>query len=112
MSTNYYLRPVGACETKCSNWVHLGKSSGGWGFSFRAYPDADSAPGAVTWPVTDFASWLKLLKLGEIYDEYGQPVTDQELLSLIVSKRGGKNTCYRNDFLDEDGNRFCPEYFS
>jgi hypothetical protein len=116
MSTNYYVRPEDACPVQCDRWVHLGKSSIGWAFTFRAYPDGGSefgmAPSAVTWPVTDFASWLRLLGLGEIYDEYGQPVARDDLLANIEAKRGGRVTLARDDYLDEGGNRFVPEYFS
>ncbi|HEV2451629.1 MAG TPA: hypothetical protein VGS62_06865 [Streptosporangiaceae bacterium] len=113
MGTNYYVRPTGACETRCSNWVHLGKSSIGWAFTFRAYPNPDwQGPDAVTWPVTDFASWRRLLDLGLIYDEYGQPQLLEDFLKFIETKRGELNTLHGDDFLDDAGNRFCSAEFS
>src|SRR5579872_2142966 len=113
MGTNYYVRPEGACEKQCSGWVHLGLSSIGWAFTFRAYPEPEwDGPGAVTWPVTDFASWLKLLDLGGIYDEYGQMVRREDLLELIRSKRSGRNDLNRGEHLDADGNRFVRGEFS
>jgi hypothetical protein len=110
--TNFYLRPTGACESQCSNWVHLGKSSIGWTFTFRAYPDPDTAPPAVTWPVTDFASWRQLLDLGGVFDEYGRHVVLADLLALIETQRGGLDDTYGSDFRDEAGNRFVPVEFS
>jgi hypothetical protein len=115
MSTNYYLRPKDACPTQCSNWIHLGSSSHGWVFTFRAYPkrpDWDDDPASPAPVVTDFTSWLAQLKLGEIYDEYGTPITADDLVKLIVHKRGGRNDLSRNDYHDADGNHFVPEEFS
>ncbi len=66
----------------------------------------------MTWPVTDYASWNRLLSLGAIFDEYGKPWTAEDLLAKIEGKRGGVNTLYGDDFLDEDGNRFCSAEFS
>jgi hypothetical protein len=105
MGTNYYLRPKGACATQCSNWPHLGKSSVGWDFSFRAYPDADP-------PVTGFASWKRQLEQGEVYDEYGRLQDTTEFLAFVESKRGGLSELHRSDYHDEAGNRFTPEEFS
>jgi hypothetical protein len=115
MSTNYYLRPHGACPAQCSNWIHLGSSSLGWAFTFRAYPKRaawDDDPASPILVVTDYASWLAQLKLGEIYDEYGKPVTADDLVALIVHKRGGRKDLSRSDYLDDGGNHFVPEEFS
>ena len=121
MGTNYYVRTPPSCGGKCATHchgeeIHLGKSSAGWAFSFRAYPDPDPefGPEPVTWPVKDFASWLRLLDLGPVYDEYSREVTREELLERIECKRGGLNTSYPElrDFLDDAGNRFIPREFS
>lgn len=116
MSTNFYVRPEGACPTRCDRWVHLGLSASGWAFQFRAYPEGGgkhgSAPDPVTWPVTDFASWLKLLDLGEVFNEYGDEYTKEDLLHRVEGTRRGRNDLARNDYLDKDGNRFVPEAFS
>jgi hypothetical protein len=116
MSANFYVRPEGACCDQCSRWVHLGKSSAGWAFTFRAYPDGGSktstAPSVVTWPVLDYESWLKLLDLGTIYNEYGGEYTREDLLDRIKGTRRGRNDLARSDYLDKDGHRFVPEEFS
>lgn len=106
MGTNYYLRhePCEHCG-RSDEEIHLGKSSLGWTFSFRAYPDADP-------PVIDFASWRKQLETGTIWDEYGQQATPEDLAVLIEQKRSGRDDLYRDDFRDEDGNRFIPGEFS
>lgn len=121
MGTNYYVHVPPACGGTCGihckdEKIHLGKSSAGWAFAFRAYPDPDPAygPEAVTWPVKDYASWLKLLDLGSICDEYRQPVARDDLLALIENKRGGLNdhAAVFGEYLDPSGNRFIPREFS
>ena len=117
MGTNYYVRTEPSCGGKCEQHcrggeIHLGKSSMGWAFTFRAYPEPEPAPPAVTWPVNDYASWTRLLSLGAVFDEYGRPVAAGDLLEKIEGKRGGMNTLYGGDFLDADGNRFCSAEFS
>jgi hypothetical protein len=93
--------------------VHLGVSSIGWAFTFRAYLDPLDSPAAVTWLVNDYASWLRLLDLGEIRDEYGQAWTREDLLARVAAKRGGLNALSPelHDFLDDGGNRFVPLEF-
>lgn len=116
MGTNYYVH-TGPCETPCAHCkapeaIHLGKSSGGWSFTFRAYPVWDGADRSEIGPVvSDYASWLKLLDLGEIRDEYDRAVSRDELLSLIEGKRDGLSTLYGHDFIDSAGHRFCSSDF-
>ena len=112
MGTNYFLHKPPSCGGVCAEHchgeeIHLGKSSAGWSFTFQAFPDTGP-------PVMDFASWKAQLDgPGEIRDEYGQPVTAQELLDTVESKRGGRSTLYPpHDFLDADGNRFLKGDFS
>jgi hypothetical protein len=87
MGTNYYVRTPG-CDNACdhcaeSRLIHLGKTSGGWRFSFQADP---------TWPRDRaFTEWQRLAGSGPIEDEYGLTVTLPELLDLIDQKRGGRS---------------------
>ena len=119
MGTNYYLR-VGECKNPCEHCratelIHLGKSSAGWTFSFRAYPEpGDIGHGefGIAGIVDDFASWRKLLDFGEVEDEYGKPVTKDELLAKVESKRGGRDNLYGSDFRDGGGHRFTSVEFS
>jgi hypothetical protein len=93
MGTNYYVRPPqGSAHCKhCGHdqEIHLGKSSGGWRFLHRAYRDPRIAPGDVEWPVIDRASWMELLDLGPIFDEYGREHDRVHLLALIDSMQVG-----------------------
>jgi len=106
MGTNYFVRPHCSLDA-----IHLGKSSGGWSFTFRAYPEDSYRPPGVPHAVIDFASWCKLLDLGPIADEYGSAVAKADLLELIENKRGGRSSMYGSDFLDADGNRFVAVEF-
>ena len=50
---------------------------------------------------------------GEIYDEYGKPVTAAEMIGWVEGKRGGRNDVEPgHGYLDADGNRFIAEWFS
>lgn len=83
MGTNYYVRTP-ACANACehcaqSELVHLGKTSAGWRFGFQARPD---------WPPTEaYDRWLTLATSGPIEDEYGRPLTIDELLAMIEERR-------------------------
>ena len=67
----------------------------------------------MTWPVNDYASWHRLLALGEISDEYGKPWTAEDLLVKIEGKRGGRHHGPASlAFHDADGNDFIPQEFS
>jgi len=117
MGTNFYVRTPpscgGKCETHChGEEIHLGKSSAGWAFTFRAYPDPAYAPEMVTWEVKDFEAWHRLLTLGAVFDEYGKPWTAEELLVKIEGKRGGHSELYGDAFYDDAGNAFYPGEFS
>lgn len=121
MGTNYYVDTAPSCGGKCTQHcrgeeIHLGKSSAGWAFTFRGYPEAPAqtgGPACVTWPVDDYASWHRLLSLGEILDEYGKPWTAEDLLVKIEGKRGGRHHGPGSlAFQDGDGNDFIPREFS
>ena len=70
---------------------HLGKSSAGWTFHFRAYGTDGIPPVGLDFPVVDFESWKELASLGAIRDEYGLRCSLDELLELIESKKPGRN---------------------
>jgi hypothetical protein len=117
MGTNYYVHTGPSCGGKCEQHcrgeeIHLGKSSVGWAFTFRAYPPGEHAAGMPPFAVVDYASWERLLWLGEIRSEYGAPILREELIALVNGKRGQRNDLYGDNFLDPDGNRFIPGEFS
>lgn len=126
MGTNFYVRPP-QCEHPCEHCgkaseIHLGKSSGGWVFLHRGYRNEWDQPSGLDFPVTDRASWLKLLDLGPIYDEYGQLQGRDEFLSFIESTqdsirrnsaRGRDLGAYPSDRDWVDGGyEFCDAEFS
>lgn len=108
MGTNYYHRK-NICP-KCGRYdeEHIGKSSCGWQFSFHG-----------TNEIRSYKDWMIELKKGEIFNEYDEKISLDELMKMIESKRGGKNhydECIgkydmRNGWKDEEGNSFSPEDF-
>lgn len=88
MGTNYYLNRVkheGACAhcAEETDRVHLGKSSIGWKFCFAADPE---------WKREDALTlWLRQLDDGFLEDEYGDPIEQAELFTLIMHKQGGRS---------------------
>lgn len=93
MGTNYYVTTP-ACANACAHCreqvkVHIGKSSMGWRFLCRAYPDLHGLDLPLTEPVVDRASWLRLINLGPLADEYGREISTAELLELVDTKQTG-----------------------
>lgn len=131
MGTNYYVvvRPGEACPNPCKHCrhqaedikIHLGKSSGGWKFLHRSYVKVDDihGPEGLDFPVTDRKSWLKLLDLGPIENEYGVPETKEGLLAYIESKQHmrGHESIRPSSFLPDEtrfidqGYDFCDAEF-
>ena len=119
MVTNSYFRTPPSCGGQLyqhfhGDEIHLGKSSAGWAFTFRAYLETPPVTRheAITWQVNDFTSWHRLLSLGAIFDEYGKPWTAGDLLVKIEGKRGGHSELYGDAFYDSAGNAFYPGEFS
>ncbi len=133
MGTNYYAR-LDACPHcgRSDDELHIGKSSGGWTFSFRAHEN-----------IRSWRDWQEFLAKPNvrIFDEYGEEKTVTEFTQLVESKRsekfnhardvGVKDSPYskymreqyrrdsdffesRNpsDFLDPEGNSFSDCEFS
>jgi hypothetical protein len=112
MGANFFVKPPGVTSDDPDDWIHLGKSSAGWAFTFRAYPDPGTSPEAVTWPVGNVTQWMRLLYLGEIRDEYGKPYTREELLRKIEAKRLGRHHGPASKaFRDDQNNDFIPVEF-
>lgn len=84
MGTNYYIKPNKECHfCRCfGEELHIGRSSNGWCFALRVYPDRD---------INNLNAWKELLKLysSSIYDEYGDPITFEGLIHMIEDRRGG-----------------------
>lgn len=118
MGTNYYQLTDRCEHCHRSKQRHIGKSSGGWTFSFHAIPEEG---------IESYADWLRELELQpHIEDEYGQPVTLEEFKQVVESKRNAENnhTTYcmnsiydrayarENCYLDPEGHSFSRGEFS
>jgi len=120
MGTNYYLTrdtcPMcGHSDTR----LHIGKSSGGWTFSFRGYDGTDGGP-----VIKSEDDWRRVIaECGTIWDEYGEEIPAEKFWELVESKRKEKlnHTIYcrkkypdyaRSLWLDEKGNSFSDTEFS
>lgn len=98
MGTNYYTKEK-TCPT-CGHTpegIHLGKSSGGWQFTFqynggRLYKNVD-----------EMTVWLRDK---EIKDEYGETISQEDFWKMVQEKQGlqrGTEHCLNidgYDFLD------------
>ena len=109
MGTNYYAR-FNICEC-CGRLdeLHLGKSSAGWAFSFRAHekPKLHS--------YKDILQWLQNKK-AVIVNEYGKEITLPEFRD-VVENRSYKALNFIEEnpsygFLDPEGHPFTEREFS
>lgn len=125
MGTNYYLRN-NICE-KCDLYdeLHIGKSSAGWRFSFRAYLDPDDVPDGKI--IQNIYDWKRVIDQEDcqIFDEYGDFHTKESFYSLVTKKSGLKSHAQyvldnsdkypahaKDNWSDELGNSFTNNEFS
>lgn len=84
MGTNYYAK-VNVCPNckKEDREIHLGKSSGGWKFMFRAHEEY----------YKDFPTFCEFIQKPnvEIRDEYGEKRTPEALIDFIEAKQSLKS---------------------
>ncbi len=88
MGTNYYhemrANHCAACGRADAERLHIGKSSAGWVFSLRTYPDKG---------IHTLGDWVKRLEAGgTIRDEYGEEVTLGDMLAVITARMGASQT--------------------
>ena len=78
MGTNYYLHvnPCRCCK-RPERILHIGKSSYGWHFQLRVYPNEN---------INDLSDWKPLFDKWPIFDEYNHPVSGTYMLSLITDR--------------------------
>jgi len=82
MGTNFYLKqPEVACPT-CGHHepvdsLHIGKSSAGWVFSLRIYPDLG---------ISSLEDWKARFGQGQICDEYGSQISVEKMLETITER--------------------------
>lgn len=112
MGTNYYLH-VNVCSLcrKPEKSYHIGKSSGGWTFSFRGYRnDCEELK------ILSYKDWLNFIAgcaSCQIVDEYGDYVTLDDFKNLVEKKKDEvyNHTIYckhsQQEWIREDGERRC-----
>jgi len=110
MGTNYYLR-LNICPD-CGRYdsIHIGKSSSGWRFLFRGYPDTGDTPlNEITSIIHNVRDWQEVTPRGEIWDEYGTRVPYELFWGMVASKQSFKTNDYH---LLIDGYMFSDTEFS
>ncbi len=124
MSTNYYHR-TNICE-HCNRYEekHIGKSSGGWEFSFQGYDAEHRRP-----VIMSFENWKREFQAdGKIFNEYGEEISFDDFVKLVEDKQGGTfnnrpnlnhyDYCVEqghdigNDYKDDEGYSFSLRDFS
>jgi len=128
MGTNYYWHRnvCDKCE-RSESVIHIGKSSGGWTFSFHGIKgEWDDVK------IVSFDDWKKLLQQpnSRIMDEYEREVPYDDFVSLVEDKRDSdlNHTIYCREqaaagapgytsvtqgcWLDQEGNSFSDGEFS
>ena len=80
MRTNYYLHE-NTCEHcgRSDAPLHIGKSSFGWCFALRVYPDQG---------INDLSDWCKYWENGIIKSEHGDVISPDGMLSIITERYG------------------------
>ena len=85
MGTNYYLSTGTkekvicnyGCEHEIEENLHIGKSSFGWYFSLHVIPEKN---------LNELEDWKKILKDGVITNEYGENISYETIIEIILSK--------------------------
>lgn len=79
MGKNYYvaLQPPCECCGRPYEEKHIGKSSAGWCFSLRVYPDEG---------INTLQDWQKFWEGKTIKNEYGDVVSEAEMLDAITNR--------------------------
>lgn len=126
MGTNYYVAKNHCdCCNRYDEEYHIGKSSGGWAFSFQGYPAER---------LTSWKAWKEFLKNQTIMDEYGERINYESFVVMIetykspnyVNENGRKNLQHNEvgkkdkypwfnpdyDWDDDDGYSFTTREFS
>ena len=116
MSTNYYLKVPNDCKNRDAleriindnGWIHLGKSSSGWRYSLRIYPDL----GINFWNNQQDLILTTLSRGGWIEDEYCRDITFFDYKDIVeergegLVKHDSGSFCVGQDFT------FPIDYFS
>lgn len=83
MGTNYHIYITNDDVTQDPEELHIGKSSSGWVFSLRIYPQLG---------INTLYDWMPILLnvQNTIRDEYGREVLVAEMLRTITDRRRGE----------------------
>lgn len=99
MSTNYYAFgpfPGGSAD---GEGLHIGQSSAGWRFLFRAHPDLG---------LTTFADWSALIDRDDVQirNECGREVTADEMRQTMTETTGYRGAALRARFHYDSPDRY------
>jgi len=83
MGTNFYIE---------ENEKHIGKSSAGWCFALHVYPQEG---------INTLDDWKQEWAGKQIINEYGEPVTEEQMLNHICKRTWDQPGRYNNE-RDED----------
>lgn len=99
MGTNYYVTLPSTEDEEEPIKLHIGKSSSGWVFALRTYPESVDKPKTL-------ADWRKLLKANEltIEDEYGNRLNYASMLGRIIDRPPFSNQLTESEFSWVDKN--------
>lgn len=88
MGTNYYLRTPPCSQCGHSGFeLHIGKSSVGWNFGLRIYPnDPERLDPFGVIAVRELDDWKPLFEAFPIYDEYGDKIEATVMLQYITER--------------------------
>lgn len=107
MGTNYFFR-----QKRCEHCgagllvgpaLHVGKSSVGWQFLFRAHPDLG---------ITSVADWRRRIAEAPdgLFNSYDASVTQEDFWKMVEAKRDGRRL--DDDGVDSEGYRIVEHEFS
>jgi hypothetical protein len=77
MGCNYYTQTKSVVNGTVD--IHIGKSSCGWAFALHDIPSMN---------LRSFNAWKKFLKGKRIFNEYGEEVSYDEIISTISERKG------------------------
>ena len=99
MGTNFYLKvksPPGPCHAcghvpPVEERLHIGKSSAGWCFSLHVYPEDEYTPDEERERPQSLEEWRVRFEAPKfmIEDEYDNPITAKEMMSIITERAQG-----------------------
>lgn len=90
MGTNYYFhknKPCPTCGHPLEEPLHIGKSSAGWCFALKVYPEGNEMTDIPI--IKDLDDWVSLwlsYENGYIVNEYGGPISKTGMMMQITDR--------------------------